>query len=110
MSCEITVRDCFGREVVLDHANWQNHLSVHPDVVPYHDLFALALQDPDIVVQARRDDQHHFYRQGIVDDRYPGRYLRLIVVEFDAIYKVTTWRIARKVDTRGAIIYERRGS
>ena len=97
---------------MLDHSNWEKHLlgGKHREVVAYHDSFPLVLQDPDIVVEAWRDGHLHFYRRRIVDDRYPGRYLRLIIVTLGDIHKVTTWWIDREVDLRGAIRYERRRS
>ena len=109
MSCELEVIDCFGRKVVLDHSNWEKHIAArrHLEVVEYHDRFAEVLRDPDIVVEARRDKHHHFFRQGITRGRHARLYLLVVVAEFAGVHKVTTWRLVPFVDTEGAVIWTR---
>lgn len=89
MSCELDVIDCFDRRVLLQHANWQKHLtgpSRHPEVVAYHDQFPALLQDPDIVVEAERDRHHHFYLRGLA-----------------------SWWLAGRIGTRGKEVWRRPG-
>lgn len=106
MSCGLTVTDCFGREVVLDHSNWVKHerRGAHPEVARYHDSFVLVLQDPDFVVEAVRDGHQHFYRRGIAAHRY----LHLVVVNFESVYKITAWWLSPQQDIKGMSVYERK--
>lgn len=105
MSCDLIVRDCFGREVILEHSNWEKHLSRHPEVADYHDSFPLVLRDPNLVIEAAPGGQHHFYRQGIGAGRYHDFSLRLVVGEYAGVFKVATWWFTSELRTRGRVIY-----
>ena len=103
MTCDLVVMDCFGREVILEHSNWEKHRDRHGEVIEYHDSFPLVLQDPDFVVEAARDGDLHYYQLGIVGHRY----LQLVVRSFVGAHKVTTWWFSPKNRTKGTVIYER---
>jgi hypothetical protein len=109
VSCNLDVVDCLGRRIILDHSNWVKHVESrrHPEVEPYHDRFAEVLAHPDVVIEASRDGQHHFYRKGLTEGRYAGRYLVLIAVNFGGVYKIATWRIMPDVDAAGTVIWPR---
>ena len=109
VSCDLVVVDCFGETLVLDHSNWQKHLSSgrHLEVVSYHDAFQRALEDPDVVIEAARDGHDHFYRRGLGQGRYASHYLVVVVANFPAGGKIVTWRFTRAIDTRGTQIWKR---
>lgn len=95
MPCELEVVDCFGRTVVLDHSNWTKHVETerHLEVVPYRERFAVVLREPDIVVEAERDGDFHFYKKGIGEGKYSNMYLHLAVKRLGPPDpdKVATW-------------------
>jgi hypothetical protein len=82
MACELSVTDCFGRPIELQHATWQSKIGQHPEIAPYHDMLATALTDPDVVVDAQTKG-HHFYRSGLTNPPHDRCYLR-VVVRYDA--------------------------
>src|SRR5712692_10552504 len=83
MACGFEVQDCFGRTVLLDHSNWEAHLPKHPELVPYHDLLPQVLLAPDMVIEAPRTGEYHFYRRGLPVGRYGPLWLHLVVAYYE---------------------------
>jgi hypothetical protein len=83
MTCELTLQDCRGRTIVLEHSNWEKHKGKHPTVVAHHGDLALVLQDPDFMLE-QADGQWHFYRRGILQGKEAHCYLKVIIEHFDA--------------------------
>ena len=105
MCCEFTARDVFGRQLRLDHSNWQKHKHRHPEAVPYHDTISVVVSDPDIVIEASRDGHYHFYRLGLTRDRFVGHYVK-VIVEYAADQTtgtIKTWWLPRGVDVQGSV-------
>ena len=105
VSCGFEVTDCFGRAVTLEHSNWQKHLADgrHSEVVPYHGLIVNVLQHPDVVVEADRDGQYHYFRRGVGTGAFAGYWLQ-IVVGGD---KVRTWRLVPALGVPGRQVWPR---
>jgi hypothetical protein len=106
VSCELEIKDLFGRRVLLDHSNWVKHAPRRPEVVPYHDRISLALTDPDWVLQTP-DGQRHFYRRDIGEGRFRNHYLRVIVEYYEdrQVGKIKTCWFQRTIDTVGAVLW-----
>ena len=101
MSCELDVLDCFGRRVLLDHSNWEKHLTRRPDLIPYRERFAEVLSRLDAVIQAERDGALHFYRTGIGEGKFANLYLRIVIGRYSPVDKIKSWWFCTTVDPRG---------
>jgi hypothetical protein len=105
MACDFIVTDCFGKEVRLDHSNWEKHAARRPEAVPYHDRLPEVLRSPHLVIKAYRDGHFHFYRLGVTEGRFRNHYLK-VVVEYAGDGRsgvVKTWWLPTEVDAEGSI-------
>jgi hypothetical protein len=83
MSCDLVMTDRFGKEVRLDHNNWQRHEQRRPEIGPHHDQAPLILGDPDVVMEDPRDGHYLFYRRGFPIGRFNDAYFCVVVEYFD---------------------------
>lgn len=109
MSYALEVVDHFGRTVRLDHSNWEKHKSRHPEAVAYHDQLALAVSDPDLVVEDPVTGAYHFYRLGLTSGKYRRHYLKVVVDYYEngAIGKMKSWWLPSTVDVEGRVLWMR---
>jgi hypothetical protein len=109
VTCALSVVDCFGRTVILDHSNWQKHLEAGSrlEVVPYHDRIPEVLRDPDFVMQSDRDGQYHYYRRGLTSGPHADLFLVLVVGTDGGLPTLRTWRLRRFANTRGRVVWSR---
>lgn len=81
MTCELTVADCFGRQVDLHHQNWENHLRRHPGMRQHHGKLARVLSDPaHIIEDAIAFYEVHFYRRHYDPSAGRSRWLHVVVI------------------------------
>jgi hypothetical protein len=96
VSCDLSVQDCFGRTVTLEHSNWEKHRPRHPIVVQHHhgDI-PTVLADPDLVIE-QPDGAWAFYRQRILRGPLASYYLKVIIDNFGA----DGWKIVTAYEAR----------
>ena len=107
MTCELLCTDCFGRQVRLDHSNWQAHVAKRPEIGPHHADLQRALADPLVVVEASRDRHFHFYLDGVSTGRYAGKYLRVVVGYDGQAGSIRTCWISTVINWRGVVRWRR---
>ena len=75
-----SVLDRDGNEVRLTEAQWRGHIiEKRPVMEPYLEEIRAAIENPQIIVADRGDDEAHFLTLGAVAAR-PHQYLKVVVV------------------------------
>ena len=68
-----------GNEVRLTESQWRGHIiEKRPVMEPYLEEIKAVIEDPQIIVADRSDDEAHFLTLGAVGSR-PHQYLKVVV-------------------------------
>jgi hypothetical protein len=90
VTCQLTVTDCFGNAVQLEHSNWQKHLTKRPELAAHHDHLGHTLSAPALVIEATRDGHYHFYRRHFPTLQLRTLWLRVVVAYYPTEGKIQT--------------------
>jgi hypothetical protein len=101
VTCQLTVTDCFGNAVQLEHSNWQKHLTKRPELAAHHDHLGHTLSAPALVIEATRDGHYHFYRRHFPTLQLRTLWLRVVVAYYPTEGKIQTAWLSTRVDRRG---------
>jgi hypothetical protein len=108
VTCQLTVTDCFGNTVRLDHSNWKKHLPRHPEIEPYHDDLPTVLSDPEFVIIDPKTQAAHFNRPGLGRGRYASLYLRVVVQYYGASGgKIVSAYFTDALSPKGTVLWNR---
>ena len=76
----LSTLDRDGNEVRLTEGQWRGHIiEKRPIMEPYLEEIKAVVEDPQIIVEDRSDDEAHFLTLGVVASR-PHQYLKVVVV------------------------------
>lgn len=100
-----------GNEVRLTESQWRFHiLHDHSEMEPYLEEIRATIENPQMIVADRSDDEAHFWAFGAVANR-PHQYLKVVVVYSNegTGRRIGSVRTAFFTERRpkGGIIYER---